>query len=72
MNKLIEFNDNSDTTIYRPSLLEDLQQKHQYFEVPDIESQINRQNNPHNWLQKDILHTTNYTFSVQLPPKSYT
>ena len=38
MNKLIVSNENLDTPIYRPSILEDLQQTHQYFEVPDIDS----------------------------------
>ena len=41
MNKLIEFNESLDTPIYRPSILEDLQQEHLHFEVPDIDSQIN-------------------------------
>ena len=49
MNKLIEFNETLDTPIYRPSILADFQQKHLYFEVPDIDTQINRQNNPHHW-----------------------
>ena len=29
MNKLIEFNESLDTPLYRPSLLDNLQQKHQ-------------------------------------------
>ena len=41
MNKLIEFNENLDTPIYRLSIFEDLQQKHLDFEVPDIDFQIN-------------------------------
>ena len=40
-----------DTPLYRPPLLENLQQKHQYFEVPDIDSKITRQNTPHCWVQ---------------------
>ena len=63
MSKLIDFNENLDTPIYRPSILEDLQQQHQNFEVPDIDSQINRQNNPHNWLQQDILQTTHFQYN---------
>ena len=50
MNKLIDSNENLDTHIYRPSLLESLQQKHQYFEVQDIESNITRPKNPQYWL----------------------
>ena len=43
MNKLTEFNENLDTPLYCPSLLENLQQKHQYFEVPGFDSKITRQ-----------------------------
>ena len=65
MNKLIEFNENFETPLYRPSLLENLQQKHQYFEVPDIDSKITRQNNPHYLLQQDYykLHICSTTSS---------
>ena len=54
MNKLIEFNENLDRPLYRPSLLENLQRKHQFFEVPDIDSKIIRQNFSRYWLQQDI------------------
>ena len=60
MNKLIELNENLDTHIYRSSILEDLQHKHQYFEVPDIDFQIKRLNNPHHWVQQDILQITHF------------
>ena len=63
MNELIEFIENLDTPIHRPPILEDLQQKHQYFEVPDIDSQIKRQNNPHYWLQQDILQSTHFQYN---------
>ena len=49
-----------DIPLYRPSLLENLQQKHQYFEVADIDSKITRQDNPHYWLQQDILKITHF------------
>ena len=52
MNKLIELNENLDTHIYRSSILEDLQHKHQYFEVPDIDFQIKRLNNPYTGYNK--------------------
>ena len=55
MNKLIEFNENLETPLHCPSSLENLQQKHQYFEVSDIDSKITRQNNPHYWVQQEIL-----------------
>ena len=63
MNNLIEFNENLDTPIFRPSILEDLQQKHLYFEVPSFDSQINRQDNPHHWVQQDILQITHFQYN---------
>ena len=53
MNKLIEFNENLDTPLYQPSLLKSVQQKHQYFDLPDLNYKITRRNNPHYWLQQD-------------------
>ena len=64
MNKLIEFNENLDIPLYRPSLLKNLQHKHQYFEVPDIDSKITRQDNLHYWLQQDILQITHFQYNV--------
>ena len=50
MNKLNNFNENLDTPLYRPSFIEHQQthqQKHQNFDVPDIDSKITRQDSPH-------------------------
>ena len=55
MQKLIEFKENQDTPLYLPSHLEDLKHKSEYFEVPDRETRIQRHDNPHFWLQQDIL-----------------
>ena len=55
MQKLIEFNENQNTPLYRPSHLEDLKHNSEYFEVPDLETRIQRHDNPHYWLQQDIL-----------------
>ena len=55
MPKFIEFNENQDTPLYLPSHLEDLKQKPEYFEVPDLETRFQRHDNPHYWLQQDIL-----------------
>ena len=55
MQKLIEFNENQATPLYRPSHLEDLKHKSEYFEVPDLETRIQTHDNPHYWLQQDIL-----------------
>ena len=55
INNLIEHNENLDTPLYRPSHLENLKEKADYFVVPDIETTIKTHNNPHYWLQQDIL-----------------
>ena len=55
MQKLIEFNENQDTPLYRSSHLEDLKHKSEYFEVPDLDTRIQRHDNLHYWLQQDIL-----------------
>ena len=55
MQKLIEFNENLETPFYFPSHLEALRHKSEYFEVPDLESRTQRHDNPHYWLQQDIV-----------------
>ena len=62
MQKLIEFNENQDTPLYRPSHLEDLKQRSEYFEVPDLETRIQRHDNPQYWLQQDILQVKNFQY----------
>ena len=62
MKKLIEFNENQDTPLYCPSHLEDLKHKSGYFEVPDLETRIQRHDNPHYWLQQDILQVKNFQY----------
>ena len=52
MQKLIEFNENQNAPLYRPSHLEDLNHQSEYFEVPDLETRIQRHDNPHYWLQQ--------------------
>ena len=47
INQLIEHNENLDTPLYRPSLLESLKEKPDYFDVPDLDTKIIRHNNPH-------------------------
>ena len=62
MQKLIDFNGNQDTPLYRPSHLEDLTHKSEYVEVPDLETRIQRHGNPHHWLQQDILQVKNFQY----------
>ena len=62
MQKLIEFNENQNTPLYRPSHIEDLKHKSAYSEVPDLETRIQRHDNPHYWLQQDILQVKNFQY----------
>ena len=62
MQKLIEFNENQDSPLYRPSHLEDLKHKSEYLEVPDFETRIQTHDNPHYWLQQDILQVKNFQY----------
>ena len=55
MDKLTEHNENLNTPVYLPSHFESLKEKHEYFEVPDLETMILQHSNPHYWLQQDIL-----------------
>ena len=55
MQKLNEFNENQDTALYRPSHLQELKHRSEYFEVPDLDTRVQRHDNPHYWLQRDIL-----------------
>ena len=55
MQKLIEFNENQETPLYRSSHLQELRQRSEYFEVPDLDTRVQRHDNPHYWLQRDIL-----------------
>ena len=62
MQKLIEFIENQDTPLYLPSHLEDLKHKSEYFEVPDLETRIQRHDNPHYWLQQDMLQVKMFQY----------
>ena len=62
MQKLIEFNENQDTPLYRSSHLEELKHRSEYFEVPDLGTRIQRHDNPHYWLQQDILQIKNFQY----------
>ena len=55
MQKLIEFNENQDTPLYRPSHLQELRDRSEFFEVPDLDTKVQRHDNPHYWLQRNIL-----------------
>ena len=62
MQKLIEFNEHQDTPLYRPSHLQELKHLSEYFEVPDVDTKVQRHDNPHYWLQRDILQIKHFQF----------
>ena len=62
MQKLIEFNENQDTPLYRPSHLQELRHRSEYFEVPDLDTKVQTHDNPHYWLQRDILQIKNFQY----------
>ena len=62
MQKLIEFNEHQDTPLYRPSHLQELKHLSEYFEVPDLDTKVQRHDNPHYWLQRDILQIKHFQF----------
>ena len=62
MQKLIEFNENQDTPLYYPSHLQELKHRSEYFEVPDLDTKIQRHDNAHYWLQRDILQIKNFQY----------
>ena len=62
MQKLIEFNENQDTPLYRPCHLQELRHRSEYFEVPDLDKKVQRHDNPHYWLQRDILQIKNFQY----------
>ena len=64
MQKLIEFNENQDTPPYRPSHLQELKHRSEYFEVPDLDTKVQRHDNPHYWLQRDILQIKHFQYRL--------
>ena len=64
IDKLIESNENLDLPVYLPSHLESLKEKHDYFEVSDLETKIQRHNNPHHWLQQDIIRIGHFQYKL--------
>ena len=48
-------NENLDPPQYLPSHIEGLKEKHDYFEVPDLETKLPRHDNPRCWLQQNVL-----------------
>ena len=59
---LNEVNDFNLSPKCSPSALEELDQYIHKFEVEDIERLVSTQNNPHHWLQTDIIKTQNFLY----------
>ena len=62
MNKHIEHHENLEPRLYLSSLLESLKEKHEHFEVPDLQAKKQRHDNPHYWLQQDILQIKQFQY----------
>ena len=60
--KLIEFNENQDTPLYRSSHHQELRHRSEYFEVLDLDTRSQRHDNPHYWLQQDILQIKSFQY----------
>ena len=42
--------------------MEDLKHESEYFDVPDLETRIQKHDNPHHWLQQDLLQVKNFQY----------
>ena len=62
MQKLIDFNENQNPPLYRPSHLQELKHRSEYFEVPYLDTKVQRHDNPHYWLQRDILQIKHFQY----------
>ena len=63
LNKVKEFNLTLENTKYSPNALEELEERYIHnFEVEDIERLIVTHNNPHHWLQIDIVQIHNFLY----------
>ena len=62
MDKLIEHNENLETPVYLPSHLKSLKEKHESFEVPDLETTISSDKNPHHWLQQNLAQIKQFQY----------
>ena len=60
--KLIDFNENQNPPLYCPSHLQELKHRSEYFEVPDLNTKVQRHDNPHYWLQRDIIQIKHFQY----------
>ena len=62
LNKVKDFNLALENPKYSPNALEELEQYIHNSEVEDIERLVTTQNNPHHWLQADILRIQKFLY----------
>ena len=62
LNRVKEYNLALETPRYSPNALEETERCIHNYEVEDIERIITTQNNPHHWLQADILRIQNFLY----------
>ena len=62
MQKRIEFNENQTPPLYLPSQLQDLKNKAEYFDILDLETKVRTHDNPHYWLQQDIIQVKHFQY----------
>ena len=62
VNKVKDFNLTLENPKYSPNALEELEQYRHHFDEEDIERLIITQNNPHHWLQTDIVQVHNFLY----------
>ena len=62
LNKVEEYNLALENPKYSPNALEEFERYIHNFEVEDIERLVTTQNNPHRWLQADIIRTQNFLY----------
>ena len=62
LNQVKEFNLALENPKYSPNSLQELEQYIHNFEVEDIERRVITQNNPHHWLQTDIIRIQSFLY----------
>ena len=61
-NKVKEYNLALENPKYSPNALEELEQYIHNFDVEHLERLVTTQNNPHHWLQEDIIRIQNFLY----------
>ena len=62
LNRVKEHNIAFETPKNSPNALEELENSIQYFEVENIETLFSTRDNPHHWLQTDIIQIQNFLY----------